>query len=127
MQYHTYVIRLQLQPEILICFQLRFKTLFNTLQDDHTLTVLLLRQINHATGYASQHIWCLSQARIKWEGCGMKGIQRKNRGMMAVGHWLVPTDYDPKALEVIISHMVSVSAFYLPFHHKSPAEDFSPR
>ena len=35
---------------------------------------------NHATGYASQHIWCLSQARIKWEGCCRKDIWRKNRG-----------------------------------------------
>jgi len=29
-----------------------------------------------ATGYASQHIWCLSQARINWEGCGRKGIKK---------------------------------------------------
>jgi len=36
--------------------------------------------VNHATGYASQHIWCLSQARIKWEGCGRKGIWHKNGG-----------------------------------------------
>jgi len=27
-----------------------------------------------STGYASQHIWCLSQARINWEGCARKGI-----------------------------------------------------
>jgi len=32
------------------------------------------------TGYASQHIWCLSQARIHWEGCVRKGILRKNGG-----------------------------------------------
>ena len=31
-----------------------------------------------ATGYASQHICCLSQARINWEGCVRKGIRRKN-------------------------------------------------
>jgi len=30
--------------------------------------------------YASQHIWCLSQARINWEGCARKGIRRKNGG-----------------------------------------------
>jgi len=35
---------------------------------------------NQATGYASQHIWCLSQARINWEGCARKGIWRKNGG-----------------------------------------------
>ena len=35
---------------------------------------------NQATGYASQHIWCLSQARINWEGWGRKGIWRKNGG-----------------------------------------------
>jgi len=33
-------------------------------------------------GYAIQ---CLSQARINWEGCGRKGIRRKNRGVMEVG------------------------------------------
>jgi len=44
---------------------------------------------NQATGYASQHIWCLSQARINWEGCVRKGILRKNGGMAEVGHQLV--------------------------------------
>jgi len=34
--------------------------------------------VNQATGYAIQHIWCLSQARINWEGCARKGIWRKN-------------------------------------------------
>jgi len=38
------------------------------------------RVCNQATGYASQHIWCLSQARINWEGCVRKGIQHKNGG-----------------------------------------------
>jgi len=33
-----------------------------------------------ATGYASQHIWCLSQARINWEGCARQGIRHKNGG-----------------------------------------------
>ena len=28
--------------------------------------------------YASQHIGCLSQARINWQGCAKKGIQHKN-------------------------------------------------
>jgi len=32
---------------------------------------------NQASRYAIQHIWCLSQARINWEGCGRKGIRRK--------------------------------------------------
>ena len=36
--------------------------------------------INQATGYASQHIWCLSQARINWEGCARKGIRHENGG-----------------------------------------------
>ena len=36
--------------------------------------------VNQATGYASQQIWCLSQARINWEGCVRKGIQHKNGG-----------------------------------------------
>ena len=38
----------------------------------------LLYCISQATGYASQHIWCLSQARINWESHGRKGIRRKN-------------------------------------------------
>jgi len=50
---------------------------------------------NHTTGYASQHIWCLSQARIKWEGCGRKGIRRKNGGMTEMGHWLVWMKWRP--------------------------------
>jgi len=36
--------------------------------------------MNQATGYASQHIWSLSQARINWEGCVRKGIWCKNGG-----------------------------------------------
>jgi len=32
---------------------------------------------DQATGYANQHIWCLSQTRINWEGCVRKGILRK--------------------------------------------------
>jgi len=31
------------------------------------------------------HIWWLSQARINWEACDRKGIQRKIGGMMEVG------------------------------------------
>jgi len=33
--------------------------------------------VSQATRYASQHIWCLSQARINWEGCER---MRKNGG-----------------------------------------------
>jgi len=32
---------------------------------------------NPATRYASQHIWCLSQATINWEGCARKGIRHE--------------------------------------------------
>ena len=35
---------------------------------------------NHASRYAIQQIWCLPQARINWEGCDRKGIQRKIGG-----------------------------------------------
>jgi len=38
-----------------------------------------------ATGYTSQHIWCLSQAKIIWDGCVRKGIRHKNGGMVEVG------------------------------------------
>jgi len=40
---------------------------------------------NQATGYASQHIWCLSQARINWKGCVRKGVWCRNGGMTEVG------------------------------------------
>jgi len=33
-----------------------------------------------SSGYAIQHIWCLSQARINWQGCSRNGIRRKNGG-----------------------------------------------
>ena len=36
--------------------------------------------VNQATGYAGQHICCLSEARINWEGCGRKDIQHKKWG-----------------------------------------------
>ena len=35
--------------------------------------------------YGSQHVWCLSQARINWEGCARKGIRRKMVGMAEMG------------------------------------------
>ena len=63
----------------------------------HSLPILIPTVcvcVNHATMYASQHIWCLFQARIKWEGCGRKGIWRKNGGMM-VGCWLVRLQWRP--------------------------------
>jgi len=41
--------------------------------------------LNQPTRYATQHTWCLSQARINWDGCGRKGIWHNNGGMMEVG------------------------------------------
>jgi len=46
---------------------------FSTLQ-------LMCFGLSVCAGYASQHIWCLSQARRKWEGCSRKGIRCKNEG-----------------------------------------------
>ena len=40
-------------------------------------------------GMQSSIFLCLSQARIKWKGCGRKGIRRKNGGVMEVARWLV--------------------------------------
>jgi len=57
----------------------------------------------HATGYASQHIWCLSQARTKWEGCGRNVIQHKNGEMTRGGPLISPDGLAP-------SRMVGVSA-----------------
>jgi len=51
----------------------------------HVIKLAALYSNLWRTGYASQHIWCLSQAKIKWEGCGRKGIQHKNGGMTEVG------------------------------------------
>jgi len=42
--------------------------------------LFFILSFNQATGYASQHIWCLSQARINWKGCARKGIRHKNGG-----------------------------------------------
>jgi len=36
---------------------------------DMLLIMKVTEYANQATRYASQHIWCLSQARINWEGC----------------------------------------------------------
>jgi len=38
-----------------------------------------------ATGYASQHIWYLSQAGINWEGCARKASGVKMVEMVEVG------------------------------------------
>jgi len=53
-----------------------FRTLHNTCQKVNRQAAYSLQQrrtSNKATGYASQHIWCMSQARINWEGCVRKG------------------------------------------------------
>jgi len=68
---------------------------------------------NQATGYASQHIWCLSQVRLNWEDCGRKSIWHKNGGMMEVGRWLVRMELHPSGLSAC-----------LPLAPKSPEEDF---
>jgi len=38
---------------------------------------------------------CLSQARINWEGCGMKGIRRKNGGIDGGGLLISPDGVAP--------------------------------
>jgi len=63
--------------------------------------------VNQATGYASQHIWCLPQARMNWEGFGRKGIWYKNG---AWWRWIVSAQPDCRC----------VCLSYLPFHHKVP-------
>jgi len=57
--------------------QLSIKHGFDNYISDITM---LHRVCNQATGYASQHIWCLSQARINLEGSARKDIQYKNSG-----------------------------------------------
>jgi len=69
-----------------------------------TVVVWLLEIIwNQATGYASQHIWCLSLARINWEGCCWKGIWRKNGRNEGAGSLISPDG-------VAFSRIVGVSA-----------------
>jgi len=40
---------------------------------------------NQATGYASQHIWCLSQVRINWEVVPGRASGIKMVGMAEMG------------------------------------------
>jgi len=50
---------------------------------------LRLLHVNQATGYESQHIWCLSQARINCEHCGRNGMAF---GIKMGGRWRWVTD-----------------------------------
>jgi len=63
-----------------------------------------------ASTYAIQHIWCLSQARINWEGCDRKGIWRKIWWMMEVGASMVRMGWHPAGLSV---HMPLLSSPHL--------------
>jgi len=56
-------------------FDLLFNVYFCIVVD---FSLLVHIYFNQATGYASQHVWCLSQASINYEGCGRKGFRRKN-------------------------------------------------
>jgi len=49
--------------------------------------IMMTKQITRfqATGYASQHIWCLSQARINWEGVPGRASDIKMVGMTEMG------------------------------------------
>jgi len=60
-----------------LCFQkaLLFTQHWRTnhlLDQANILDLLKNVNLNQATGHASQHIWCLSQARINWQGCSRK-------------------------------------------------------
>jgi len=56
---------------------------------------LLYRVRNQTIWYASQYIWCLSQARINWKGNVRKGIQHKNGRMVDL---LAPISLDGVAV-----------------------------
>jgi len=49
------------------------------------------------------NVWCLSQARINWEGCGRKGIRLKKWGDEDGGSLISPDGVAP-------SQIVGVSA-----------------
>jgi len=69
--------------------------------------------IYKATGYASEHIWCLYQAKIKWDGCSRKASGIKMDGTFGGGSLTSPDGVSP-------IHMVGVSASVtLPFTIKS--------
>ena len=67
---------------------------------------------SQATGYASQCIWCLSQARINWEGC-QEGHWHKNGGMAEMG---APISLDGVAGQSI--RIVGASACVFILHQK---------
>ena len=80
----------------------------------YRINIFSSANVNRATGYASQHIWCLSQARLNCEGYGRKGIQRKNGMGGYGGGLLIDTD------GVAPSRTVGVSAsVILPYTIKS--------
>ena len=60
--------------------------------------LLQMFSINQATGCVSQHIWCLSQAWINWEGCVTKDILRKNGGDGRGGGLVAPISLDGVAV-----------------------------
>ena len=45
---------------------------------------LVTEQPSHWVCKPDNGTWCLSQARINWEGCGRNGIKHKMMGMMEV-------------------------------------------
>jgi len=55
------------------------KSTADTIKPLYSIYLLFIDELL-STWYASQHIWCLSQDRINWEGCVRKGILRKNNG-----------------------------------------------
>jgi len=61
---------------------------------------------SQTTGYAIQHILCLSQARINWEVCGRKAIRRKNGGLMEVAYWLVRMEWRPPVLSLCLPFVI---------------------
>jgi len=71
--------------------------------------------------FANQHIWCLSQARINWEGCGRKGIRRKNGGgMMEVGRWLARIEWRSSGLSVCLPRISSLGPYWFSSGTGSP-------
>jgi len=71
---------------------------------------------NQVTGYASQRIWCLSQARINLEGCARKGIWHKMVGMAEV---VVPISQDGVAIH---PDYLCVCLCYLHFPPQNPED-----
>jgi len=98
-------------------------------------TYLFNSYSKQSSRYAIWHIWCLSQARINWEGCGMKSIRRKTGGRWRWGGSMVQIGRHPAGLSAHLSsprlikswmmteeNMIFWMSLPVPAHRSSPGQ-----